>query len=586
MTIQANFPNVQPSLLLDFANAKQLPPSVNFTRATTATYYDGSTTAKAEQNFVADSQSFASSNWSVNSATKTSTSVTDPAGGSTALTLTKVSDNGYSLRYFTSAPCANRTFTLSFYLKGSGTVQIYMDNVVDQSINTIVTLSASWTRYTVTGTWNSTVSNASCGVAFTGGATATSVDVAFCQLEERSTATAYTATSGQPITNYIPVLLTAGGGQPRFDHNPTTSESLGLLIEEARTNVSLYSSYFASGWTRDFCSVTANSVVAPDGTLNAATLVEDTTTNFHLTYPAAVTSVAGTYTASVYLKQAGRRYAAVQIYINGATSRYTILVDLSNGSFVSSNTVGTPTSTSYSITSVGNGWYRVSVTAAQTSTSNLGIAFGAGNSATPSYSAGFPTYTGNGWDAIYFWGAQVEAGTFATSYIPTVAAAATRAADAASMTGANFTSWFNNSEGTTYAETSTIGGTNSVQYLGVYKFSDGTIANRFGLYGRPLAAGYGAVMTTNGTTVAGLEPVSGSTSTTVNTYSRLAYSYKVNEFSATRNASTVTTDTAGGVAAVNKLEIGIYDDVLNGYIKKLAYYPIAVTSAQLQALTS
>jgi hypothetical protein len=393
------------------------------------------------------------------------------------------------------------------------------------------------------------------------------------QLEQRTTATAYTATTTQEVINYVPVLLTAGGGQPRFDHNPTTSESLGLLIEESRTNLCLQSENFTTTWSSaNQVSITSNTIVAPDGTLTGDKLIADATSNVHFVVQN-TGSISAPWTFSCYAK-AGEYSRVGFSYSNTGYVFFNLTTGAQEG-VVGGAITGT------SITSVGNGWYRISFTSTSTASgANIGIYLFNG-----AYSSGIPTFTGNGFSGAYIWGAQLESASFATSYIPTTSAAATRAADVAVMTGANFSSWFNNAQGTMYAETSCIG-SSAFQYLGVCKFSNSSVANRFGLYGRPGGSGYGAVMTTNGTTVAGLEPISGSTSTNVNTYSKLAYSYKVNEFSATRNASTVTTDTEGGVAVVNRLDIGLYDDILNGYIKKFAYYPIAVTSAQLQALTS
>jgi hypothetical protein len=97
MTISANFPNVQPSLLLDFANAKQLPPQVTFTRATTAAYYDGSTTALAEQNLLLYSQTFNTAFWTRNAVTVTNNAVTAPDGTNTGNTMTE--DNQLNVHY-------------------------------------------------------------------------------------------------------------------------------------------------------------------------------------------------------------------------------------------------------------------------------------------------------------------------------------------------------------------------------------------------------------------------------------------------------------------------------------------------------
>jgi len=193
-------------------------------------------------------------------------------------------------------------------------------------------------------------------------------------------------------------------------------------------------------------------------------------------------------------------------------------------------------------------------------------------------------YTGNGWDAIYFWGAQVEAGAFATSYIPTVAAAATRAADAAVMTGDNLTSWFNNSEGTLYGEASfpsTASGGGASKGVANLGNTVGPTQNSMALYYSP---------TLNQST---FEIVRGVAQATFNAsfYNRLAGAYKFNDSNLGYGGSSGTTDTSCTIPVCDQFVIGnVYSSTqiysTNGWIKKISYYPVRVTNAQLQALTS
>jgi hypothetical protein len=580
MTISANFPNVQPSLLLDFANAKQLPPQVTFTRATTATYYDGSTTAKAEQNFVLYSQAFSNGTWGTTNATKTSTTTTDPAGGSTALTLAKTGSSDYSLRQTSITPSANKTFTVSCYLKGTAgeTVKLFMDNAVDQTlISQTVTLTSSWVRYSGTGTFNSTAANVSCGVNFASGTTATSVDVAFFQVEERSSATAYTATTTQAITNYVPVLLTAGGGQPRFQHNPTTSESLGLLIEESRTNVLQKSGTLTSGsgdgnWNEYYgASFQTNVTIAPDGTQTASSMYPVTgggAIGLSAYYSNGFAVTAGTtYTFSVYLKAGG----ISAIYLGLSTSGTNNLgsFDLSAGTLVG----GTGT-----ITSVGNGWYRCSVS--QTPVSN-GTFYPSIN-----YTVQQSGATGNIFKNVFAWGAQVETGTFATSYIATTSASATRARDLAVMTGSNFTSWFNNSEGTVYFS----GALNARRVAGfetVAIFTVGTSSsNSFGVGTEVSGNDVRAFVANGGATQADLRDGAPQ----LNTQFKGAFAYQANDFALCADNGTVQTDTTGTIPSpIDRVTFGVEpigDSPYNGTINKFAYYPQRVTDVQVKALTS
>ena len=592
MSIQSNFPNLKPSLLLDFANTKQLDNRITFTRSTPAVYYDGKTTAMAEQNLVSYSQQFENAYWFDKSRTTvTADTTTAPDGTSTADTIFETATTGghWVGSDLLNVFIAGQTYTYSIYAKNISGGRGYINlspygpfasgSYAQFNLNTgavgttsgvtasIISVGNGWYRCIATATATAT-STERFYVALSDGSSSQfpsyagdvskGIFVWGAQLEQRSTATAYTVTTSQPITNYIPVLLTAGGNQARFDCNPTTGESLGLLIEEQRTNIATYSEQFGS-WNVSGSgvaapSILANQVIAPDGTLTGDQITLPAVSgasNFSVIY-FPFTASATAYTGSFYLKgRNGGEVVWINFTKNGITYTQTLCT-------------------------LTTSWQRFSLTSTLTAG---GDNFQIGVDLRDSAESAKPAQT------FFIWGAQLEVGSFATSYIATTSASATRTADVTQMTGTNFSSWFNNAQGTTYVETSCIGSSSS-GYFGVCKFNDGSIANRFGIYGRPSGAGYGAVMTTNGTTVAGLEPISGSTATIVNTYSKITYSYQVNNFSATRNASTVTTDTAGDVAVVNRFDIGLYDDVLNGYIKKLAYYPIAVTSANLQALTS
>ena len=83
------YPSIQPSLNLDFANAKTLDPRITFTRSTTGTYYDGKTVAKAEENLATYSEDFTQvASWGATDTSVSGNTTTAPNGTSTADTLT------------------------------------------------------------------------------------------------------------------------------------------------------------------------------------------------------------------------------------------------------------------------------------------------------------------------------------------------------------------------------------------------------------------------------------------------------------------------------------------------------------------
>jgi hypothetical protein len=207
---------------------------------------------------------------------------------------------------------------------------------------------------------------------------------------------------------------------------------LGLLVEEQRTNLFTYSEDFGdASWINNdpsFATKISNTVIAPDGTLTADKIQEATGTVYPFIYKNASVSSGVTYTQSYYVKSAGRQWVYVLTFYVGGSYASGAYFDIVNG-VVGNVTAGQTAS----ITPVGNGWFKISVTGVTASVS-------------PAYAGCNPTsdnnvnpiltgYTGDGYSGVYIWGAQLEAGAFPTSYIPTVASQVTRSADSASMTG-------------------------------------------------------------------------------------------------------------------------------------------------------
>ena len=575
-----NRPSTKPSLLLDFAYTRKLDPRITFTRASTATYYDSYTSAVAEQNLLLQSQAFNNGYWGSVATTVSDNTTVAPDGTTTASTITLGISGANALFNATGiSVTALSTYTFSFYaLRGTATDMSYaIYNLTGASFITAVsyysqTNSSTWSRIVVTFTVPAGCTSAR--VYTSSNSTSTGTFYLWgAQLEQRASATAYTPTTTVAITNYIPVLQTAASGIARFDNNPTTRESLGLLIEESRVNLLTYSSDFTNAaWGKTNATITAAANVAPDGTQTCSLIVPSITSSIHRISSTATVVASTVYTYSLYAKAQGYRY----LYINGVASpnQGQVCFDLQAG------TVAATANGTGSIVSVGNGWYRCFVTATSNSTSAL--TFAAVNN---SGVASDTTFTGDGWSGIYIWGAQLEAGAFATSYIPTVASTVTRAADSASMTGTNFSSWYNQGSGTLYGEAYSTNSTNNAgdgTARGIANISDGTNNNNITI---AYQGNKYFVNTANVTII--LNSVG---TFTANTSFKFVGSYASgSNYSFARDGVLGTSVTTGLAPTVSQLNIGRClpnNGIFGGTIKRIAYFPVALTSIELQGLTS
>jgi hypothetical protein len=224
--------------------------------------------------------------------------------------------------------------------------------------------------------------------------------------------------------------------QPRFTHDPATGESLGLLVEAARTNLLTYSEEF-DNWSRLGSTITANAIAGPDGTNSADKIVAASTNARHIAYNTATTSASTTYTYSIYLKAAEYQYACVSFIDPITSSGDGYVINLSTGGAVLlTDSVSIPSS--IQTTKLANSWIRCSITF--TSGANVGfipnlftVAPCPISNPTTDIVYRTVTFLGNGTSGVYVWGAQLEQGSSPTSYIPTTSAAVTRAADTISI---------------------------------------------------------------------------------------------------------------------------------------------------------
>ena len=558
------YPTIRPTLNLDFANTKQLDPRITFVRNSTAAYYDGQTTALAEQNLLLQSNTFSNAAWVATNGTVAS-GVTDPAGTTTAFSFTAT---GVATLYQTLTTSAT-PYTLSFYIQrvtGTGAVNLTLDGTT----LTAQTITGSWARYSVTAT--PTAASHTIGIQLA--VITDSVNIFSSQLENRSSMTAANITTTAAITNYIPVLMTAPAGVARFDCDPITRNSLGLLIEESRVNSVLQSQTFDSAtWAKNgggtAVTVIPNIIIAPDGTLTGDKINEaDGVTQSQVISQGVAVANSTAYTFSFYAKAAERSFVYTQA--QGANN-FQVVFNLTSGAVG----VTSGTFTAATITPVGNNWYRCAVTATSTTTNvNWYIE--------PQSTNSLGTHLGVANKGIYIWGAQLEAGAFATSYIPTVASTVTRAADQASSTGTNFSSWYNQSQGSLCWEVDNIGISPSANYRvgGIYINGQNTGVLEV------LIGSTGYYQTLNPT-------LSNGTLTNLvvsNKIFKIGLTASISNCFFTVNGIQLASNSGYQLASnVNSLFIGALgtgQQPYNGHIRKLSYYPVALSSSNLVALTS
>jgi hypothetical protein len=567
MSIRNLYPSIKPSLLLDFVNSKGIDPRITAARASTARAYNGVTTAKAEENLAIRSEEFNNAAWvKSTNATVTANDQTAPDGTQTADTI-NLPEN--VARLTQNLTVAAGEYTASVFLKGTAgeTTRIELGGIGNP---TQVTFTGDWQRVSVTATL---AAGATTFVIIrrTGpGDTASTFGAWGAQLEQRSAVTAYTPTTDQPITNYVPVLQTYENNVLRLDHNPVTGESLGLLIEEQRTNLLLRSEEFDNAaWVKFASTITANTSTAPDGTVTADTFVANGTSNLHRINQ--VVSAGSARTFSVYAKAGTNNF--IQILFDSDVAPWANF-DLSSGTVGSSGSNQTA-----SIVPVGNGWYRCIVSTPSLTAAGPSVVIVTSSTAVRGEVNTLAT-------TVLLWGAQLEAGAFPTSYIPTVASQVTRSADAASMTGANFSSWYSeNNIGSFYAESNEIGGNNS----GPFWLNDGAntrgIAYRRSTDGGALEASYRSASANRATAIAGsIVPIGQS--------NKVAVSFDAANTSVSANGAVAVSSSSSNIyPSINQVRVGFVQVaggspfIWCGHIRKLAYYPKRLADAELQALT-
>lgn len=357
------------------------------------------------------------------------------------------------------------------------------------------------------------------------------------------------------------VMQFASTNTPRFDHNPVTGESLGLLIEEQRTNLIKWSEDYTNNlWTKQASvTVTSNTDTAPDGSLTADRITADS--GFGVFQNIEV-SVGVTVVQSVFIK-AGTANSLMFRDFNGAGRH--IVINPNTGTITTTSGVLLASGS----VNCGNGWFRYYFSYTTDSSGVVGTL-------RPDNSGLAKTFI--------VWGAQVEIGQkFPTSYLPTTSATTTRAADSALISGVNFSSWYNQIRGT---------------ILGEYRYLSTGVANQYAFSVNNNSANESiniitstpnsgrVVITTGGVSQADFGSFSFSSGQLV----KRAIAIASNDAATVINNGTVATDNTVNPPTPSQLSIGAANYIpgsqINGHIKRIAYWNRRLANTELQLLTT
>jgi hypothetical protein len=577
-----------PSLDLRFADNKSLVNAttgaqlVTFTRASSGTFVNSAGVLQtAVTNLLLRSEEFDNASWIKSGSSVTQNAAIAPNGTLTADKLVEDS-SASTVHYLTvTSTVAATTCTQSIHAKagerswialqgfnGATNPTAYFDvatGVVGSTSNgasaAISALADGWYRCSITYTVNSgTTTTAAVYLAttnnsavYTGNGTS-GLFLWGAQLEQAST-----------VGEYIPTVA-AINSAPRFDHNPTTGESLGLLVEEARTNLvrnntmvgavagspgtpptngwvivnnaTYTSSILGTGIENGINYIDIQYVVAPGA---AAAVI------FYCDTPAA--SALTAYTGSYYLKLVSGTSPQVRFVWQDGTNTY-------NRAF-------------FNLTATLTRYTDTLTTAALANLTRLAVGIDAAPSGTTFViRVGLP---------------QTEQGAFATSVIPTTSATVTRAADVASITGSNFSSFYNQTEGTVFAETQLQ--STSARNAAGFDINDNSTNNR-SIFRAFTTGSFDQYLVRSGSST--VVTIASTTAPTLVTRKSIS-AYKINDFAITADGLAPNLDTSGAVpVAVTQMFIGSAQagaEFMGGTIKRLTYWPVRFADNTLQQIT-
>jgi hypothetical protein len=556
------------TLSLDFTTGV-LDSRLTFTRGTTATFINSQGLVQyANANIIRQSENCGS--WSgAQNITPTADAAIAPNGTQTADQLNLLASS-YRYQVTSTTYAVGQQYVGSIWMRtvsGTASVGFRIANSVTGANSAIATCSVTetWQRFTTPAFTLSDSANRVIDIGIdqrsivSGPNVAANIYVWGLQLQP-----------GTSAGEYLPTTTTENLNVPRFDHDPTTLAPRGLLIEAAATNLLCWSESFATSggttnWTYNGNSGATVTETNPAGGSSSFQFRENSGSG---PLSQTVTTVSTSpYTCSFWVRASVfNSVTTTQIQVGIFTTAFqTVSISKISGPGSVSGT-GLCTVSGLSLTE----WTKVQVT----TTGNIGA-----TSASVMLYAQTASFELD--RSVLVWGAMLETGSGASSYISTGASQATRNADSCVMTGTNFSSWYNQSEGTWLC-----------------RAQKNVAANGHALNANTSNNAPRLMVTYTPTqwnlqieTPSGTFPANYSIGTaSLGVSQRIAAAFKQDDFAACLNGGTIFADTSGAMTTgLNTLQIGAAEggyQYFNGTIALLKFWPTRLPNAQLQSLTT
>ena len=370
----------------------------------------------------------------------------------------------------------------------------------------------------------------------------------------------FSRASSGTVINKDGLIETVGSGEPRIDFKDNTKGA--LLLEPQRSNLVSYSED-TTEWDKNETPInTSNTTISPNGSQNADSVIVNSISEGFYDFSVGTVQSGTSYTFSIFIK-----------YISGIE---TIRFGGSGGGFGGDNNnvfnikngtvVSAASGNTLLVDDYGNGWYRLIATKTASSTSTSAWILYGNENAEIQYSS---------------WGVQVEQGSYATSYIPTSGSAVTRVAEVCNN-GAN-EQVINSTEGVLYAEMSALVGADNYRQI---TLSNGSTSNYVLIGFRNDTGNIYYQIVVNSVIQASFI----SSQSSINTFSKVAVKWKVNDFAIWVNGIELSNDASGSTFSPNILNVLNFNIIgvnnFYGNVKDVRVYNTALTDQELQALTT